>query len=863
MADNPIKHSDIIQPGDPFKDTIDGLEKLLKLLKETAKEYKKFATSQSTSSKEGRKNIKNVTNATNELSIKEKEAIKIKKQLEQAQAKLALAGSKENKQLIKTREAIRAKNAEMRKAAKAQDQGAKSTNRWGKALGSFAFKFNALGNIASNVASRITRTFSRAMRGAIKTIMDFEQAMADVRSITNATDKDFKALSKSARDLGGSTKFTAIEVAKLQKEYAKLGFATEEILKVSEATLNLAAATGTDLARAAEVTGITIRQFGLDASQTTRVVDVMTKSFSESPLDMERFAEAMKMVGPAAAASGISLETTTAMMMQLAEAGIFGSMAGTSLRGIMLGLAKTSGTLSEKIAKVSKNGLDLAGATEEVQRRAATALIVLGNGVDTLGDYEEALAKAAGTAERMADTQLDTLQNKVVILKSAWDRLILSLASSEEQFIYLKAVIDGTSSGLNAMSDGVEGNKEEQTKFNKALENSWKAIKRSIPIWGGMAMQQEIITAKLLEQKEAADKLKESFTELVDGTQPVVEAAEELEDVVKPDTLKAFSVQLKDLQEQRENASLSEIGAINREIAALDEKIKKYKEAGALLPSVNEIKDFVDEEIVIEEIGYDKKKNSYRENLAFRKRESKRFAAEDKAEKEKQLAEEKRIEDEKQSKIQATFELANRLTSTFTDLFESQKQKELSAVGDNAEKRAEIEKKYAKKQQILSISQAVVDGASSILKTKASLGLPLAIPFMIADAALTAVQIGIIAAQKFGEGEVDISGPSHSRGGINAEIEGGESVINKRSTTKYRTLLEAINANDSAGIANAALQNEAFHEVWGRTKVNEVTLKNSDPWTRKLYEAYIETPVVVPDGARIEYRPGKTRIVNG
>ena len=78
MADTPIKHSDIIQPGNPLDELIKGLEKTLKLLKATAKEYAKFAAKQNTATKEGRKNIKAVADATQQLSVKEKEAIKIK-----------------------------------------------------------------------------------------------------------------------------------------------------------------------------------------------------------------------------------------------------------------------------------------------------------------------------------------------------------------------------------------------------------------------------------------------------------------------------------------------------------------------------------------------------------------------------------------------------------------------------------------------------------------------------------------------------------------------------------------------------------------------------------------------------------------
>ena len=94
-----------------------------------------------------------------------------------------------------------------------------------------------------------------------------------------------KALSQDAKRLGASTRFTATQVSKLQKEYAKLGFSQKQILNLTKATLELATATNTDLARAAEVVGNTLRAFSLDASETQRVVDVMAKSFNESSLE--------------------------------------------------------------------------------------------------------------------------------------------------------------------------------------------------------------------------------------------------------------------------------------------------------------------------------------------------------------------------------------------------------------------------------------------------------------------------------------------------------------------------------------------------------------------------------------------------
>ena len=824
MADIPIKHSNIIKPGNPFDDTIRGLERMLKLLKQTAKEYKKFAQSQNASTKEGRKNIQAVAKATNELSSRERDAIKIKKQLRREREKLRSMDTPEFRALVKTKDAVNAKAAAMRKAAKVMRTGTKTTNKWSKALGSFAFKFNALGNIAANVASKITQSISRAVRGAVDIVIDFDQAMADTKAITGATGKEFDKLSKSAKNLGGVTKFTASEVAKLQKEYAKLGFSTEQILGAQAATLDLAAATNAELARSAEVVGITIKQFGLHAKEARRVTDVMSKSFATSALDMERFANAMKFVGPAAKVSGLSIERTTAMLAQLADAGISGTMAGSALRTIMLKLAKESGTLTEKITRLSEKGLDLAGASDEVQRRAATALLVLADGVDTIDEYTEALENAAGATADMANIQLNTIGGQLTLVKSAWEGMVLAILSTDSALEGVKWALSGVIDILNAMAIKFDENLSFAQAFQIAkttretaqwaieMDKASRSVDDLVAGFGKVGGWMKNLGKDLWEQlfpKESGDnavKTLEDITELVKKLKDETRFTEEDQEAIIPSTV------LEDEKNKLLAAAKERLGARQAlELEAMQKEQAAKDAAGAV----------------------EEKAANAAEKL-------------------------------KQDKIQTTFDLANRLTTTFTSLFESQKQRELSAAGDNAEKRAEIEKKFAQKQQILALGQAVVDGASSILKTKATLGLPAAIPFMIADAALTAVQIGIIAAQKFGEGEVDIYGPSHSRGGINAEIEGGESVINKRSTAKYRNLLEAINANDSASIANEALQNEAFHEVWGRTRMNESVVKSIDPWTKKMYEIMVDTPTIIPDGPRTERYPnGKTRIING
>jgi len=116
--------------------------------------------------------------------------------------------------------------------------------------------------------------FFQVISDGVKTVAEFEQQMANVKAITGATAEEFAKLEKSAKELGASTQFTASEVGKLQEEYAKLGFSTQQILDASEATLELATATGSDLAQSAKVAAATINGFRLEAKDTQRIVDV-------------------------------------------------------------------------------------------------------------------------------------------------------------------------------------------------------------------------------------------------------------------------------------------------------------------------------------------------------------------------------------------------------------------------------------------------------------------------------------------------------------------------------------------------------------------------------------------------------------
>ena len=246
------------------------------------------------------KNIKKVADLKNELKSLRKEQIQNEKY-----AKSGKFTSKEQeKQYISSKKAIKEKSVQLRALNKNLSDSNKETKKVTKSSNGMAKQF-VKGAAAIGIIVTAFRMVSKVVSSLVSTFSDFEFVMAKVNAVSGATENEFKSLNKSAEDLGRSTFFTATQVGELQLAYSKLGFTAQEILDATQATLDLATATGTDLARAAQVAGASIRGFQLDASEAGRVVDVMAVAFSSSALDIEKWNTSMTKVAPIAAMDSI------------------------------------------------------------------------------------------------------------------------------------------------------------------------------------------------------------------------------------------------------------------------------------------------------------------------------------------------------------------------------------------------------------------------------------------------------------------------------------------------------------------------------------------------------------------------------
>jgi TP901 family phage tail tape measure protein len=303
--------------------------------------------------------------------------------------------------------------------------------------------------------------------GAVGIMIDFEQANANVASVLGTTvDKTVK-LQQSAKQLGATTSFTATEVAGLQTELAKLGFTQTEIIGATAATLDLAAATKTELPQAAKQVGAAIRAFGLNAKDSARVSDVFAASTSKSGLNMEFLDTAMSKVAPVAKQFGFSIEASTALLGKLADAGFDASTAATSTRSILLNLADGNGKLAKALGgpvkslpdlvsglkKLKAEGIDLASALELTDKRSVAAFATFMENADAAESLEKALKNSANAARDMAAKQLDTLGGSLILLNSAYEGFILSLDDGTGAFSgFLRRVVDVSTEILSLLS---------------------------------------------------------------------------------------------------------------------------------------------------------------------------------------------------------------------------------------------------------------------------------------------------------------------------------------------------------------------------------------------------------------------------
>src|SRR5699024_5634888 len=297
-----------------------------------------------------------------------------------------------------------------------------------------------------------------ALGSPVKVAADFEQAMARVGAVSNATDEQMSALTQSARHLGATTVFSASEAAEGMQYLAMAGFDTERIISAMPGLLGLASAAGTDLGRTSDIASDILSGFGIAAENMDQVSDVLAKAMTTSNTTLETLGDTMKYVGQIARTAGMSLEETAAMAGLLGNVCIKGSESGTAMRAMLLRLAATTGAAAKALDGLGIEVLDVEGnvrnmvelmgemaqATEQMGsgerlailkdvfgERPAAALseLMSQEGAGGITKYLEVMKDAEGTTKAMADRMNETAHGGMKQLQSAVESVQISVGN--------------------------------------------------------------------------------------------------------------------------------------------------------------------------------------------------------------------------------------------------------------------------------------------------------------------------------------------------------------------------------------------------------------------------------------------------
>lgn len=351
---------------------------------------------------------------------------KLVKQTDAAQnnlKKLAAQYGVNSKQARKAQKEFDRLDNELRQINAAARDGRRDVGRYGEAFkkaGSSLRSFASALGLVSGV-----QLLARGIRDALGVMRDFNTATVNLAAISGRTAEELEPLNEQAKELGATTRFTATQVSNLQLELTKLGFDPGQIEAMTEPILNLSAALNADLATAAALTGAVLNQYALEATEATRVTDVLVKAANSAAVDFEFFNTAMSIVGPTANAVGATLEETAALLSVLANSGVDASTSATGLRNIFLELAGTGQPLGEALDEIQNSSNQAGTAFELFGKRGASIGTILANNQEQIKGLNDTLLEAGGTAQEVADKQLDSLQGSLDLLRSAWEGYIL------------------------------------------------------------------------------------------------------------------------------------------------------------------------------------------------------------------------------------------------------------------------------------------------------------------------------------------------------------------------------------------------------------------------------------------------------
>ena len=332
-------------------------------------------------------------------------------------------------------------SAELMKPEKAMARMAEAVQKDADAIQTKLLKFSAIAGAALGAIAVF----------ATNAGMSFEAQMSKVEAISGATADEMVLLGDKAKEMGAKTKFSATESGQAFEYMAMAGWKTEDMLAGIEGIMNLAAASGENLALTSDIVTDALTAMGLKADDTGHFVDVLAAAASNSNTNVAMLGESFKYVAPVAGALGFDIEDLGVALGLMANSGVKGSMAGTALRTTLSNLLNPTSDQADAMRKLnisltdSQGNMKPFGAIMDDMRvgfsrltdeeKAFNASIIAGDrgmsgllaivnaAPEDFNRLSSALNSAEGTARRMADTMINNLAGSVTIFKSGLEGL--------------------------------------------------------------------------------------------------------------------------------------------------------------------------------------------------------------------------------------------------------------------------------------------------------------------------------------------------------------------------------------------------------------------------------------------------------
>lgn len=375
------------------------------------------------------------------------------------------------------------------KFQKAMQQAETSMQKLNQKFGSFGGALETLGGKMTSAGTKITALEAAAGGAAValgtqavKAGASFEAEMSKVSAISGSTGNDLKALTDKAKEMGKKTKFSATESAEAFEYMAMAGWKTDDMLNGIEGIMNLAAASGEDLATTSDIVTDALTAFGLSASDSAEFSDVLAAASSNANTNVSMMGDTFKYVAPVAGALGYSVQDTAIAVGLMANSGIKASQAGTSLRAILSRLAKpteqvqtamnelgisltdSNGNMKSmrQVMEDMRNGFS--GLTKDQQANYAATiggqeamsglLAIVNASEEDFNKLTTAIDGSEGTCKNMANTMQKNLSGQFTILKSQIEGINIQIFEKmEPALLQVVQAANGMISAFNAAKD--------------------------------------------------------------------------------------------------------------------------------------------------------------------------------------------------------------------------------------------------------------------------------------------------------------------------------------------------------------------------------------------------------------------------